>query len=468
MKLSLPTHIFDALPQAYLVGGSVRDLILGEEPLDYDIAVASAPDKFAQILASRLNGKVIVLGKDRFNVYRIISETISIDVTGLKNNDIDTDLKSRDFTINALAYDLEKKQLIDCVGGLKDLRNGVVAMASRHAFQEDPLRLIRAFRMAAAMGFDIAPPTFQAITHEAGAIRKSAKERIWTELQLILACPDSHAAIQGMAETEVLFFIFPELRTLQNCDQNRFHMSDVFTHTLDAYNALEIHLRDPDSAYPLSVVRFIENMAPNRRVLLKLAILLHDIGKPMSRRVDERGDIHFYGHAGKSAQLSSQIGKRLRMSNRHQDWVEKIVRYHQRPLALFLSQQGQQPLRHKTIGRFFRQCDRHTPYILIHAIADNLGKGHSNNNPNNRILVFLKHLLVTYIDTIPALKATPLINGNDLVRRFNLPPSPLIGILLRNIEELQMAGGLESRDQALGWVADYLRSKLNRRISNNE
>lgn len=457
MKLSFSNHIFDDLPQAYLVGGSVRDLILGEEPLDYDMAVPSSPDKFAQIMAKRLNGKVIILGKDRFNVYRVISKTLSIDITDLKNNDIDTDLKARDFTINALAYDLGNKQIIDCVGGLKDLRNRRVSMVSRHAFQEDPLRLIRAFRMAATMGFDIAPPTFQAITHEAGAIRKSAKERIWTELRLILACPASHATIQDMAKTELLFFIVPELRTLQNCDQNRFHMNDVFTHTIDAYNALEIHLRDPDIAYPPSAVHFIQNMPPNQRVLIKMAILLHDTGKPASRRVDARGDIHFYGHAGKSAQLSLGICKRLRMPNREKDWVERIIRYHQRPLALFLSQQGQQNLRHKTIGRFFRQCDHHTPYILIHAIADNLGKGNSNNLRNNRMVVFLKDLLATYLDTISTVKATPLINGHDLVRRFNLQPSPLVGKLLRNIRELQMAGSLESREQALAWVTDYLK-----------
>jgi poly(A) polymerase len=456
MKLSLPNHIFDALPQAYLVGGAVRDLILGKKPLDYDMAVPSSPHKFAQIMANRLNGKVIVLGKDSFNVYRVVSESLSIDITGLKNNNIDADLNARDFTINALAYDLRKKQIIDCAGGLKDLQNRRVTMASRNAFQDDPLRLIRAFRMAATMGFAIAPLTFQAIAHEAGAICKSANERIWTELRLILACPASHATIQDMARTKLLFFMVPELRALQNCGQNRFHMNDVFTHTLDAYGALETHLRDPDIEYPPAAAHFIQNMAKNRQALLKMAILLHDIGKPASRRVDERGEIHFYGHAGKSAQLSKIICKRLRMSNQQHDWVERIVRYHQRPLALFLSQQGRQSLRNKGIGRFFRQCDQHTPYILIHAIADNLGKGDLHSQRNNRMVGFLKKLLVTYLDTISTLKAVPLINGNDLVRRFNLQPSPLVGKLLQNIEELHLAGRLKSREQALGWVTNYL------------
>lgn len=453
---SLPNHIFESLPQAYLVGGSVRDMILGIEPLDYDMAVPSSPEKFAQILADRVNGKVIVLGKDRFNVYRVISDTLSMDITALKNGDIEADLKDRDFTINAIAFDLSKKRIINCVGGLEDLRHRRVAMASRNAFQKDPLRLIRAFRMASAMGFEIAPSTFQAIADEASAIRESASERIWTELQLILACPASYTTIRDMAKTELLFFILPELRALQNCDQNRFHRNDVFTHTLDAYKTLESHLLEPDKAFSSSAVHFIKNIPAKRLVLIKLAIMLHDIGKPSSRRIDELGGIHFYGHAGKGAALSQSVCKRLRMSNRQIDWVEMIVRYHQRPLALFLSQQAQNAIRHKTIGRFFRQCGRHTPYILIHAIADNIGKGDLNNNRNDRMVVFFKNLLDTYIDMISKMTAAPLINGNDLIRHLKLQPSPLIGELLRNVEELQMAGKLERRDQALDWVTDHL------------
>jgi tRNA nucleotidyltransferase/poly(A) polymerase len=457
MKPSLPNHIFESLPQAYLVGGSIRDLILGLKPLDYDLAVPSSPEKFAELMANRLNGKVIILGKDRFNVYRVVSETLSMDITALKHNDIDTDLKARDFTINALAYDLRKKEIIDRVGGLKDLQHRRITMASREAFQEDPLRLIRAFRMAVVMGFEIAPPTFQAIAREAAAIRNCANERIWTELQLIMACPDSYSAMSDMARTKLLFFVIPELMDLRHCDQNRFHMNDVFTHTLDAYGAMESHLRDPDKTYPPSAVQFIQNLSPKKQALMKMAILLHDIGKPASRQIDAQGKIHFYGHAGKSAYTTRKICKRMRMSKRQQDWVEMIVRYHQRPLALFLSRQGRQSLRPKTIGRFFRQCDRHTPYLLIHAVADNMGKGTSPNRRNDPMVRFFKELLATYINTIASSPTTPLINGNDLIRHFKLQPSPLVGRLLRNVKELQMAGKLKTHEQALGWVTDHLK-----------
>lgn len=457
MRLLLPNNIFDSLPQAYLVGGSIRDLILGLEPLDYDLAVPSCPEKFARIMANRLNGKVIVLGKDRFKVYRVVSETLSMDITALKHNDIDADLKARDFTINALAYDLRKKEIIDRVGGLKDIQNRRVAMASRKAFQEDPLRLIRAFRMAAAMRFEIARPTFQAIAREASTICNAANERIWAELLLIMTCPSSHAAMCDMAKTKLLFFVIPELRDLQHCDQNRFHMNDVFTHTLDAYRVMECHLQDPEITYPPSAAHFIQNLPPQIQALMKMAILLHDIGKPGSRQIDAHGGIHFYGHAGKSAYLASKICKRLRLSNRQLAWVEMIIRCHQRPLALFLSQKDQQFLRPKTIGRFFRQCDHHTPYILIHSVADNMGKGTSPDHRNNRMVRFFKELLVTYIDTTSRSPKAPLINGNDLIRRFKLKPSPLLGKLLRHVAELQIAGKLKTRKKALEWVADHLK-----------
>jgi tRNA nucleotidyltransferase/poly(A) polymerase len=310
--------------------------------------------------------------------------------------------------------------------------------------------------MAAAMEFKIASQTFQAIACEAATVGNCANERIWSELQLIMACPTSHAAMCDMAKTKLLFFVIPELMDLQHCDQNRFHGNDVFTHTLNAYRAMEYQLRDPSKIYPPSAVHLFKNLPPNKQVLMKMAILLHDIGKPACRQIDANGGIHFYGHAGTSAHLAGEICKRMRMSNRQQDWVEMIVRYHQRPLALFLSQQGQQFLRPKTIGRFFRQCDHHAPYILIHAVADYMGKETSPHHRNAPMVAFFKELLVTYIDTIASSPMAPLINGNDLIRRFKLQPSPLVGKLLRNVEELQMAGKLKTRVQALEWVTDHL------------
>jgi hypothetical protein len=146
------------------------------------------------------------------------------------------------------------------------------------------------------------------------------------------------------------------------------------------------------------------------------------------------------------------------MPNHHQNWVEQIVRHHQRPLSLYLAQKNQM-LRPKTVGRFFRQCGPLTPFVLLHAIADNLGKKAPNGHRNTALIAFLKELLTTYYLKKLNEDRTPLITGHDIMDRFELAPSPLIGKILRYVEELQIAGSLSDHDQAMEWVSDYIGNK---------
>jgi tRNA nucleotidyltransferase/poly(A) polymerase len=463
MRLRLPNNLFDDLPQAYLVGGSVRDLIRGVEPVDYDIAASPPLEEFARIMANRLNGKIIKLGKERFNLCRIVSDTHRVDITPVKHNDIHRDLKSRDFTINAIACDLSTGKIIDTAGGLGDLQNHTVKMASPDAFKADPVRLIRAFRMAATLNFNIEAPTLRTIARQAAAIQQAAGERVWTELEMIMACPNSVPTIRDMANTQLLFYVIPELAELQTCGQNDYHTTDVFNHTLRAYQAMEDQLSHPNPSLSKATTHFIAEVTREKRILMKMAIMLHDTGKPASHTRDLGGKVHFYGHAAQSALLARKICQRLHMSNRQQNWIETVVRYHHRPLSLYLAQQ-RHPLRPKTVGRFFRQCGRCTPYILIHAIADAEGKEESPADRNIALHDLYGHLLTTYLEktTIPA--QPPVINGNDLMDIFKIPPSPLLGKILKSIEELQIAGSLTGREETLRWVSAYLDGR--KRISN--
>ncbi|MGD9222595.1 MAG: HD domain-containing protein [Desulfobacteraceae bacterium] len=455
MKLRLPDNLFDDLPQAYLVGGSVRDLIRGVEPEDYDIAVSPPPEEFARIMANRLNGKIIRLGKERFNLYRIVSDTFRVDITNLKYNDIDRDLKDRDFTINAIACDLSTGKIIDTAGGLGDLRNHAIKMVSPDAFKADPVRLIRAFRMAATLDFNIEEPTLEAITHQAAAIRQTAGERVWTELEMIMACQNSVSTIRDMASTQLLFYVIPELSELQGCSQNSYHICDAFNHTLRAYQAMERELDCPNPSLPDATIHFITEMTRQKRIRMKMATLLHDIGKPATRTRDLGGEVHFYGHATQSALMARKICQRLRMSNRQQSWIETVVRYHHRPLSLYLAQQ-RHPLRPKAVGRFFRQCGRFTPYILIHAIADAKGKEQLPADREIALHDFYGHLLSTCLKRAAPPLPNPVIDGNDLMEIFKIPPSPLLGKILRGVEELQIAGSLNGREETLRWVSTYL------------
>lgn len=456
MKFPFQDPIFAGLPQAFLVGGSVRDMIRDVKPLDFDVVVPGDPLLFARMMADKLNGKVVTLGKDSFSVHRVVSKNLSIDVTAFKGDDIKEDLLARDFTINAIACDLASGEIIDCFGGVADLRSRRIKMVSPDAFSDDPARLIRAFRMAATLNFQITPHTFQAIADQADAIRQVAGERIWAELELIMACPNSRSTLNRMAESQLLFHLIPELRSLMGCEQNRYHEADVFTHTLQAYRALEELLSDPQHVVPPSAVEWVTKMPMSDHVMIKIAVLLHDTGKPEARSVGENGSVHFYGHAARGAVLSRSIGQRLRIPNRHQDRIEPIIRYHQRPLSLFLAR-GRSGLRPKAVGRFFRQCADLTPYILLHTIADDMGKGVQRKDQRQDRIAFYRGLMARYFEAALKKKESgTLVNGQDLIEIFGIQPSPLFGKILKSVAELQMAGALSDRGQAIRWVADFL------------
>lgn len=458
MNFPFQDPIFKDLPQAYLVGGSVRDVIRGVEPMDFDVAVPDNPLRFAQLMAERVQGKVITLGKDHFNVHRVVSRDMTIDVTPLKGNDIETDLKARDFTINALAWDFISKEIIDHLGGAGDLQARKVKMVSPVAFENDPARLVRAFRMAATMGFEIEASTLQAITDQAGAIRQVAGERIWTELDRILTCPQSFSTLRIMAESQLLLHVIPELRPTMGCMQNRHHNADVFTHTMQAYQCLETLLQDPGWFNSPPAAQWVSDLAMSEQVEIKLALLLHDTGKPASRSVTDGGRVHFYGHAAIGAVLAKKICQRLRISNRCQARIESIIRHHQRPLSLFLARQPS-GLRPKSVGRFFRQCADLTPHVLLHAIADDMGKGQSKASASGEKLVFHQDLIKKYFEATAKRAGSSLINGRDIMKIFDIEPSPRLGSILKTIEELQMAGVINNRKEAEKWVAEYLGKK---------
>lgn len=454
-KLLLPNNLFDQLPQAYLVGGAVRDLIRGADPHDYDIAVSSSPEKFARLIAQRLNGKIVRLGKDRFSLYRIVSGAVDVDITALKNNDIEQDLKTRDFTINAMACDLATQDVIDTTGGLRDLNRRILRMVSRDAFNADPVRLIRAFRLSSNLNFTIDTKTLRTISRQAAEIEKSAAERVWEELGSIMACPTSMAAVKEMANAGLLLAIIPELAELKGCRQNRYHTGDVFNHVMESYHAMEKVLHQPEPSLPNAILNFIGSIDVEHKIRCKMAVLLHDIGKPMSQTLDDSGHIHFYGHAVKGARIARKICRRLHMSIRQQQWIEALIRYHQRPLSLFLAQQ-RHPLRPRSMGRFFRQCGRLTPYTLIHAMADAKAKKGPGVEKNAALNDFYINLLSTYLKLTSQPTPLPVLNGRDIMDIFNLPPSPLIGKILSKVEELQMAGVLKEREEAIKWISKYL------------
>jgi tRNA nucleotidyltransferase/poly(A) polymerase len=256
-----------------------------------------------------------------------------------------------------------------------------------------------------------------------------------------------------MAEYGTLEAVLPEMGRLKGCSQGPYHCVDVWQHTLRAYHALEVLLEQPDPILPAAGQQFVKAIPTEFKILLKLAILLHDIGKPASRRRDASGRTYFYGHAASGEPLARRICRRLRISSRQSQWIEQVVKYHQWPLNLYLSQRGA-AFRTKSLGRFLRQCGPLAPYVLLHAVGDCLGK--ENHQSQAAFLEFIGKTLLVYFNNAAASDRPPLLNGHDLQTRFALAPPPLIGQLLRRIEEARLSGIINSRNQALQMAEDLL------------
>jgi tRNA nucleotidyltransferase/poly(A) polymerase len=456
MKIPFRDLISSSQPGAYLVGGCVRDLIQGLTPRDFDIVVPDAPRAFAEETAKRLDGRVFVLGKDQFTVFCVASPEAQIDIMSYKGSNIKDDLHHRDFTINALAYRLSDGRLVDVTGGLQDLHRRMVRMISPRVFQDDPVRLVRAFRMAAALNFRIETETLETIKALADLLRRSAAERIWAELQRILACPDSYPYLSMMYDTNVLSTILPELIEYHPGPRTHHHRMDALNQALGAVRALEAILDHPEAFMPPAPAGFVQSLNEESRILLKMAALLQNIGKPYCRTVDAAGRLHYYGHAGRGSELARTIGRRLRMSNRHREWIATLVHRHQRPLFLFRAGQGRREPPPKAFGRFFRQCGAQAPHLLMLSLAGSMAGSYPNGAHPAAMTGFLVDMLTHYADKIDHRRRSAIINGQDIIRNFGLPPSPIIGTLLRRVEELYLAEVIQDREQALQWVAEQL------------
>jgi len=453
------SNIFSQTKGAYIIGGSIRDLLLDRIPTDYDIAVTENPKKFAEKMAKNISGRLFKMGKPGQMIIRVVSNDNIFDITSLNGSFIEDDLKKRDFTINAMAYDLSSGEIIDCLGGLRDLADKKVRMVSADVFKKDPIRLIRAYRIGACLDFEIELQTASIIKANAKLIQNSAGERIREEIFKMLGTSKSYHYLSQMADAGLLTAIFPDLDRLKGCFQNSHHLYDVFEHTMKAYYHLETILNDPDEILPDTCIQIRQYLDEEKTMLLKYAILLHDLGKPWAKTIDNRGKIHFYGHSRQSADLAQKISQKLRLSNREKRFVDFIIRNHLNPLFLFTAMQ-KKTLTHKGVTRFFKKCGDNTPALLLHTIADIMAKRDKPNQINKVFIGFVKEMIHNFFYSFkPKIKEPPLITGRDLIHEFGLIPSPEFKTILNLVQEEKLTNKIKSRSEALAWVRDYLDSK---------
>ena len=415
--------------QAFLVGGCVRDLLLGREPADYDVATNATPDEVLKLFPDGLT-----VGA-QFGVILVYRENLKVEVATFRADigysdgrhpdrvefarSPEADVQRRDFTINGLLMHPDTAEVFDYVGGQNDLLARVIRAIGDPArrFAEDKLRLMRAVRFAARFGFDIEPITFKAIRQHAHEVNTVSAERLRDELTKLLTEGAARHGFELLDETGLLHVVLPEIGAMKGVPQPpQFHPEgDVWIHTR----------------------MMIERLPSGASPTLAWGVLLHDVGKPPTfKSAQETGDrIRFDGHVDVGVRMAQNICHRLRFSNDDSDQIMALVANHMRFKDV-------EEMKASTLKRFMRllRFDEHLELHRLDCVCSHGRLGSYN---------YVERLL----EETPAEKIRPprLLTGGDL-KALGYQPGPVFSEILHEVEDAQLEGQVNNRDQALAYV----------------
>jgi len=463
--------------RGFVVGGFVRDLVLGRPVRDIDIVVEGDAVALGHTLARELNAKLVLLDDINDVVRLIVLEPDNvdwqIDLSAIHHN-LDADLGQRDLTLNAMAIDIaltawdkqgvQTIEIIDPLGGLGDINKRAVRATGDGVFRQDALRLLRAVRLAAELDFKIENSTETLIRRDAVFIQHEAGERVREELIRILRLNATDETLLYLQELGLLTAVIPELAPSVGLAQHHEHQWDVFRHSARSVLALDFLLRcdnwpytgmdvSGDVPWSNSLSKHFQaqiSSASTRRELVKLAALLHDVAKPQTRTVAPNGRLCFYGHPEEGAVVAENVLERLRFSTRENKLVTAVVRYHLRPVQM--STDYALPTR-RAAYRFIRDLGDATIDTLLFSLADHLAtRGEmldlTNWHHHANIVAYVLSESARMENTTPV----KLINGYDLQRVLGLKPGAELGEILAELREAQAVGEISNRDDALNYA----------------
>lgn len=438
--------------QSYLVGGAVRDAFLGRSCTDFDF-LAENPTTAARAVAKGLRGRTVRLHKEH-DSWRVVVGTgqrsVILDFAAPRTSSLLADLRARDFTMNAMAAGPlgSRPRLFDPCAGRADIARRLVCMTSPSALASDPVRIVRAYRFAAMLGFAISPGTRACCHKLAGEVNRAAAERLGAELLLLLSAESYETALTAMADDGVLGALIPELKRAVGVEQGGVHEFDVATHSVLAAKRLAEIMSQLDTYFPQQAGHIKAYLSrPEMRAGLVLATLLHDIGKP-ERRTWDGTRWRFFGHESHGAELADVIVSRLRLSRKLRRQVKLLVASHMRLLPFMQSDEPTQRARR----RLMRDLAPHGIGAILLALADRHALCSQLDQESERAaLQRLRMLLDTEAYGLPSQQEEPPIRGDDLIQ-LGLIPGPLFREILRAVEERWVRGELTGREEALEWV----------------
>ena len=448
--------------RAWVVGGAVRDAVLGRKVNDLDLAVDGAPEAVTRRVAAALGGFAFELSSE-FPTWRARDRdgTWQVDFATLRGGSIEADLGFRDFTVGAVAVDLTTGEGLDPFGGLVDLEAGVIRAVGPESFTADPLRLMRAARLVARFGWHVERDTISLGRVTAPHANEPAGERTLAELCQLIAAPDPLAGLDAMDRFGLYESVLPEVEALKGVVQGPNHHLDVYGHTLEVLEGVlriesDLGTFVGDSAGGVREL-LDEDLADgvSRSTGLRLAALFHDCAKPQTRK-DDDGFISFRGHDLQGAEQIGQIFGRLKSSNRLADYVAALTRHH----LILGFMVPQRPLDRHQVYQYLSHTDPVSVDVTLLTVADRLAARGTSSIANEEMVA--GHLELASEMVADALEwrrtgpPAPFMPGNELAREVGIDPGPDLGRVIDALAEARYAGEVGSASEAVEFARRFL------------
>ena len=443
--------VLKEINEGYLVGGSIRDLFTKNcEFCDRDISIKGA-ENFARKIANKWDGTFIELDNEN-KIYRVVlpDKINFLDISELQGNSIEEDLKRRDFTINAIAYDLAKNEFVDVTGGLKDLKNKVLRHIDDKNFEDDPLRILRAFRFYAVTGFKMTIELENALKKYLSLALNPAKERINYEIMKLFGGDFASSALLKMDEFGLLEKIFPCVTEMKKVPPNTHHHLDLFHHVVETVRQIEI-LYNEISGFEKEHLDAVDFGGFPRINHLKLAGFLHDIGKFSTWTIEESGRHRFIKHDDVGSKMVVPLLRDLKFSKKQIEYISCMIKNHIYPSNVIVAPS----LNDKVMMRYVRKMDDNVIDNIILAKADRLSARGVDITEEivNTNISGLDKLLDFYLSKKDSLAPLPkLIDGREIMEILNIKPSPKLGEIINAINEAQLNGDITTHDEAVNYI----------------